>query len=66
MEPLRVPECRLAAEAANDDEALKKRREEIRRRLLAGEKVVVNKQGEVKEPGQDDGKSIQVPPGKLA
>ena len=63
---IRVPKAAMAAQPNNDDEALKARREEIRKRLLQGEKVVVDKKGEVKDPKDDNGGSIKVPPGKLA
>ncbi len=63
---IRIPKGAMAAQNGNDDEALKARREEIRKRLLQGEKVVVDKKGEVKDPKSDDGGSIKVPPGKLA
>jgi len=66
MNPIDIPPAGLAAGARNDDEALDRRRAEIRKRLLEGEKVVVTKKGEVKDPDKDQDNSIQVPPGKLA
>lgn len=48
-----------------DDEQLKRKREELKKKLQKGEKVVVEKSGNV-NPNDNTGNSIQIPKGILA
>ena len=60
-ELISIPACKLA----DDDAALKKKREELKKKLLEGKKIPISPEGSV-TTGNDEGKGITIPAGKLA